>query len=106
VGLALAISLAAFLNAGLLYRRLRQLDVYRPGKGWRWLFFRVAIATGAMAVVLRCVRGDLDLWLAIDASERVFRLSLWISVGILVYVLIMALLGTRPAELRMKSAGE
>ncbi len=106
VGLALAISIAAFLNAGLLYRRLRQLDVYRPGKGWRWLFLRITIATAAMATLLYCARGDLDLWLAIDASDRVFRLGIWISAGLLVYVVVMALLGTRPAELKMARAGE
>ncbi len=106
VGLALAISLAAFLNAGLLYRRLRQLDIYRPGKGWWWLFLRITIATAAMAVLLYCVRGDLDLWLAIDAPERVFRLGFWISGGFLVYVVVMALLGTRPAELKMAQTGE
>jgi len=106
VGLALAISLAAFLNAGLLYRRLRQLNVYQPGKGWPWLVLRVVFATVAMAGALYYVRGDLELWLAIDASERVFRLGIWISTGFLVYVLIMAILGTRPAELRMNSAQE
>jgi len=106
VGLALAISLAAFLNAWLLYRRLRRLQVYCPGKGWWWLFLRIAIATATMGWVLYCVRGELDLWLAIDANERVFRLGVWISAGILVYVLVMALLGTRLAELRMTSTDE
>jgi putative peptidoglycan lipid II flippase len=104
VGLALAISLAAFLNAGLLYRRLRQLDVYQPGKGWRWLMIRVVFATAVMAGTLYYVRGDLALWLAADIFERVFRLGIWISTGFLVYVLIMALLGTRPTEFRMDSA--
>lgn len=106
VGLALAISLAAFLNAGLLYRRLRQLDVYRPGKGWLWLVLRVVIATAAMAGTLYYVRGDLALWLAADISERVYRLGIWISTGFLVYVLIMVMLGTRPTELRMNSEQE
>lgn len=106
VGLALAISLAAMLNAGMLYRRLRQLGVYRPEKGWRWLHLRVIIATTAMAGALYYVRGDLDLWLVRTVSERVFWLGCWVGVGILVYVLMMALLGTRPAELKMKSAND
>ncbi|MEE8482154.1 MAG: murein biosynthesis integral membrane protein MurJ [Acidiferrobacterales bacterium] len=106
VGLALAISLAAILNAALLYRRLRKLDVYQPERGWRWLNMRVAIATTTMAAVLYYVRGDLDGWLAMTASTRVFWLACWIGAGVLVYVLIMALLGTRLAELKMKPINE
>ncbi len=34
VGLALAISLAAFVNAGVLFFMLRRLNVYRPAPGW------------------------------------------------------------------------
>jgi len=33
-GLALSIGLAACVNAGLLYRKLRQHDIYQPQPGW------------------------------------------------------------------------
>ena len=39
-GLALATSLGAFVNAGLLYRYLRRDRVYTPGSDWRWLALR------------------------------------------------------------------
>ena len=38
-GLALATTLSAFLNAGLLYRGLRRSQVYRPGGDWGALVF-------------------------------------------------------------------
>jgi len=101
VGLALAISIAAYLNAGMLYLRLRKIDAYSPGNGWWWLYLRVAIASGVMAYMLCCNKGEPSLWLAIDVYERVFRLGFWIIAGFLVYVLIMAVLGTRPAELKL-----
>ena len=102
VGLALAISIAAYLNAALLYFRLRKLDAYQPGKGWWWLYLRVGIASGAMAFALWYTKGGLSLWLAADIYERVFRLAFWIIAGFLVYVLIMVVLGTRPAELKLE----
>ena len=101
VGLALAISIAAYLNAGMLFLRLRQINAYEPGTGWWWLYLRVAIASGAMAFMLYCNKGDLSLWLAGDVYERVFRLTFWIIAGFVVYVLIMVALGTRTAELKL-----
>jgi putative peptidoglycan lipid II flippase len=104
VGLALAISIAAYFNAGLLYLRLRQIDAYAPGRGWWWLLLRVALAGGAMALLLYYNRGELAQWLALDIYERVFRLTFWIIAGFLVYVLVMLVLGTRPSELKLESA--
>jgi len=101
VGLALAISIAAYLNAGMLFLRLRQINAYEPGTGWWWLYLRVAIASGVMAFMLYSNKGDLSLWLAGDVYERVFRLAFWIIAGFVVYVLIMVALGTRPAELKL-----
>ena len=101
VGLALAISIAAYLNAGMLFLRLRQINAYEPGTGWWWLYLRVAIASGVMAFMLYSNKGDLSLWLAGDVYERVFRLTFWIIAGFVVYVLIMVALGTRPAELKL-----
>lgn len=102
VGLALAISLAAYLNAAMLYFRLRRLDAYQPGKGWWWLYLRVGIASSAMAVVLWNNKGDVSLWMAADLFERIILLVFWIIAGLLVYVLIMVVLGTRPAELKLE----
>jgi putative peptidoglycan lipid II flippase len=101
VGLALAISVAAYLNAGMLFLRLRRINAYTPGGGWWWLYLRVAIASGVMAVMIYLNKGELSLWLALDAYERVFRLAFWIIAGFVVYVLIMVVLGTRPAELKL-----
>src|SRR5210317_2046705 len=51
-GLALAISVAALLNAFLLYRGLRQDGVLRHGKGWASLLLRTAVANLVMTAVL------------------------------------------------------
>lgn len=48
-GLALATSLAALLNAGLLYRGLRTEGVFQPQPGWRRFLLRIAMASGCMS---------------------------------------------------------
>lgn len=104
-GLALAISMAAFVNAGLLYGRLRRDNVYRPEPGWWGFIIRIATATGAMAALLWWGAGILDGWLAADVWQRVGRLTFWVIIGMLVYGLGILALGIRPRELLLKKAG-
>lgn len=51
-GLALATTLAAFLNAGLLFYHLRDKIGYRPNRAFITLLIKTAIATGVMALFL------------------------------------------------------
>src|SRR2546422_11715360 len=62
-GLALAIGLGACLNAGLLYRKLREYGIYHPQAGWRVFTLKVAVALATMAVVLWLPRGP-QRWLS------------------------------------------
>ena len=55
-GLALAISLGACLNAGLLFYKLRQHGIFRPQPGW--LGFLVQDCRGAVADGRGAVAGD------------------------------------------------
>src|SRR3990170_1381691 len=48
-GLALAIGLGACLNAGLLYRKLREHGIYQPQPGWPAFFLKVLAALAAMS---------------------------------------------------------
>jgi putative peptidoglycan lipid II flippase len=102
VGLALAISLAAFVNAGLLFRKLRQLDVYRPSPGWLLFLTRVILASAVMGAVLLWGVGDTGDWLRATALERATRLSIWVVAGGLVYLLTAAAFGVRLAQLLLK----
>lgn len=102
VGLALAISLAAFVNAGLLFRLLRREAVYRALPGWTSFLLRIALATAIMAGVLLWGVGALDTWLSASPLDRAVRLAFWIIVGLLVYGAALLLGGLRPAHLKMK----
>lgn len=102
VGLALAISLAAFVNAGVLFFMLRRHDVYRPLPGWGLFLFRILTSSIIMGAVLFWGVGDLDSWLRASALQRALRLSAWVIAGAAVYLLTVSAFGVRLAQLLLK----
>jgi putative peptidoglycan lipid II flippase len=101
-GLALATGLAAVLNAGLLYRGLRRIGVYAPGRDWGWLAGRVALANVLMAVVLWFFAGELDAWIGMPWFDRAIRLAGCVLAGLIVYLTTLWLSGLRPRHLGMR----
>jgi putative peptidoglycan lipid II flippase len=102
VGLAAAISIAAFVNAGLLFWRLRRDGVYRPEPGWGGLIARTAMAATVMGSMLYFGVGGLDSWITAAPMERVVRLSFWVAAGIVSYLVLILMLGVRPAQLHLR----
>ncbi|MCP1726218.1 putative peptidoglycan lipid II flippase [Natronospira proteinivora] len=96
MGLALATSMAAFINAGLLFAGLMRRGIYRPRAGWRGLFVRGLLANLAMAGVVVWLAGSLDAWLAASVMTRVLDLAVAIAVGGGVYAVTLLLMGLRP----------
>jgi putative peptidoglycan lipid II flippase len=105
VGLALAISLAAFVNAALLYRLLRQHGVYLPGPGWPRYFVRIALASALMGLALAWGAGELDAWLKAGTGARILHLAVLVVGGVLVYAVSLLLFGARPHELVLRRTG-
>ncbi|MAA75185.1 MAG: murein biosynthesis integral membrane protein MurJ [Salinisphaeraceae bacterium] len=101
VGLALATSLGAFVNAGLLYHYLRRDDVYRPGAGWLPVFLRVGLASLAMGAALYWFAGSVEGWMLMDLQARVQQLLLLIGGGALVYGAVLLASGFRPRHVAM-----
>ncbi|MDX1594770.1 MAG: murein biosynthesis integral membrane protein MurJ, partial [Gammaproteobacteria bacterium] len=98
-GLALATSIAAFVNAGLLYRGLRRGGVCLHAPGWRGLFARVVLANAALAALLWWGAGDLSDWFGWDAMSRTGHLVAWIAAGGVLYFGVLFASGVRPADL-------
>ena len=102
-GLALATSLAAFINAALLYRGLRREGIHRPRPGWTGFIAKIVFANVLMAAFLFYARGEPSLWLAADITDRVVRLSLMVIGGAAIYALCLIAVGIRPLHLRAQS---
>jgi putative peptidoglycan lipid II flippase len=102
-GLALATSVAAIVNAWLLYRGLRGDKVLSHAKGWSRLLIQFAAANVLMTVSLLLLNRDLDWWLGSSLVDRSMWLALTIFVGGGIYVISLLLLGMRPGALRLRS---
>jgi putative peptidoglycan lipid II flippase len=94
-GLALAIGLAACLNAGLLYWRLRVHDLFQPQPGWGRFLAKLVVAVLAMVAVLLGVMQVMPAWDQGGMLLRFARLGVLVGAGVLVYFGVLAVLGFR-----------
>ena len=97
-GLALAISLGACLNAGLLYYKLRRHNIFRPQPGWIGFLAKLALALLAMSAALWWAMGEDAAWLHAAAWWRIGRLSMLVALGVAIYFGSLRLLGFRPRD--------
>ncbi|MGD9000933.1 MAG: murein biosynthesis integral membrane protein MurJ [Granulosicoccaceae bacterium] len=91
-GLALATGLAAWLNAGLLYRGLRRSGVYSPAPGWAGLWLRVVPGLVGLGVVVMLVQ-PATAWFDMSWSSRAGWLAGIVMVAAAVYLLWLWLSG-------------
>jgi len=103
-GLALAISLGACLNAGLLYRYLRRHGIYTPQPGWGTFAAKVALAAALMAAALHFAAGDARWWLAVRWTGKVPALAGLVALGVAVYGGCLLLLGFRVRDFSRRGA--
>jgi putative peptidoglycan lipid II flippase len=101
-GLALATSLSAFLNAGLLYRGLRKDGVLIHGSGWGQFIVRVALACAVMAMLLIQFVPQQAAWLEAEFWQTCVWLATAVAGGTVAYLATLFATGVRPAELRLR----
>ncbi|MDG1938661.1 MAG: murein biosynthesis integral membrane protein MurJ [Pseudomonadales bacterium] len=110
VGLALATSLSAVLNAGLLFRGLsanRHLCVVSEGGKakllsadyWR-LLLQVIFAVAAMVAVLIWLQPELSFWASADWLSHCYRLSVLCIAGFATYLIALLLLGVKVQQFK------
>lgn len=95
VGLALATSLAAFLNAGLLLRGLRSDKVFYFQPGWAIFLLRMLLANAAMVLFLIYFVGEWQEWLEWTITDQVSRLAILVVGGMATYGLVLFAFGLR-----------
>jgi putative peptidoglycan lipid II flippase len=101
-GLALAISIAALLNAWLLYRGLRRDGVLTHSNGWKALIWQTIAATLVMGAVVNWLNRPLAWWIDSGALDRAIWLAVTIIAGAGIYALVLMTLGLRIANLGMR----
>ena len=103
-GLALAIGLAACLNAFLLYRGLRRHGIYQPQPGWALFCGKLALALLVMGTTLWFCAGSNADWLHWKLTERLLRLGLLVTLGASAYFATLWLSGFRLADFKRQAA--
>ena len=99
-GLALASSLAGYLNCGLLYLWLRRRNWYQPQKGWGKYAIQLLLANSVMALYLVLQARELHYWLAFSATQRLAHLLGHVAVAICIYLGLLLIVGLRPHQFK------
>ncbi len=96
-GLALAISIGACVNAGLLWHGLVQRSAFHARPGWAVFLVKLAVALLLMGGVLWLLNPSTDTWLAMRATPliRVLWLGGVVGAGALVYFATLWAVGFR-----------
>lgn len=102
-GLAAAVSVAAIVNAVLLYRGLKRDGIIVTGSGWLPFAMRLAGANAIMTIGLISLAAPLDTWLAMSVPGRALRLAAEVTAGAVLYFFTLFILGLRPAQLRLSA---
>ncbi|MGZ8212442.1 MAG: murein biosynthesis integral membrane protein MurJ [Burkholderiales bacterium] len=103
-GLALAISIGACLNAGILFALLRRRGVYRPEPGWAIFTLKLALAVYVMAAVIWMTTGTATQWLAAPAAVRIAWLAWVVPLGAGTYFAALWMIGFRLRDFSHKGA--
>ena len=104
VGLALATSASAWLNAGLLLRGLLKQGVFTWQPGWGAYILRLFAATSAMTAAVLLLGEGADVWLDWSWQRRSLEILLVCGAGIAAYLLAHVLCGTRMRHIRAPGA--
>ena len=102
-GLALATSLAASANAGLLYWGLRRKSIYAPRPGWPGLILKTLISALVMGLAVGIIALEFD-WSGLSNSPllRIFWLGVILLVAAIIYFALLRVLGVHWIQLLKK----
>lgn len=100
VGLALATSVSAWINAGLLYLGLRRGGISLTGVFEAKFVARLVAAVSLMGIAVSMMSPAVSLWLTADLSWRVGQMTLLVFVGMASFAMVLAVLGFKLNEVR------
>lgn len=104
VGLAMATSASATLNALLLYVALSKAGVFKISHQTTWFVVKTTFATVAMVGFIAYLPAF--EWALIDEFERIIRLLVIIALAFSVFVLVALCMGIRPRHLKQVNIDE
>ncbi|GAB1267295.1 murein biosynthesis integral membrane protein MurJ [Aurantivibrio infirmus] len=105
MGLALATSLSAFINAGLLFLGLRKAGVFKPQSGWLKFSLILGVASLVMALVLIVFMQVWVAWADWSIWQRCYHLLAVCAAGMASYLIALFVFGLRIKDMRSPHPG-
>jgi len=99
VGLAIATSISAVINASLLYYYLNRQSIYRFSSDLIKLFLKVLLASFIMVVFILNFSNDINFYLENSAWQRITSVAITIIASAALYFTCLRLLGIRMKQL-------
>lgn len=99
-GLALASSLASYINCAVLFVLLLRHQIYVPSPGWGKFLLQLLVANSIVVIYLMLMSGTLSDWLARPPVMRLGVLIGHVVVAILIYLLGLSICGVTPGDFR------
>ena len=93
--LALATSISAYVNAALLFKKLKSMASISLQTGWLKYITQISLGTLVMSVVLYFVLPSTEQWLAWKGFERITALIGFMLLGAVMYIVALIVLGIR-----------
>ena len=100
VGLAIATTLSATMNAMMLYHGLKAANVFQLSQQTWWFIARLMLSAMIMAIVVYTLSPEFTVWLSLDFVAQVFQLIICIAAGMLSYFVCLVLLGIRMSDIK------
>ena len=85
IGLALATSIAAFINAGLLILGLHREKVFHFQDGWPWFCIQLLAANLVLSYFLINFAGSWQAWELLPSGSQVIKLGALVIGGVFLY---------------------
>jgi len=104
VGLALATSISAVLNASLLYIGLRKSDVYRPDVGWGRFMLKLLLPNSLLLLLLFWFTPEISQWVEGSVWQRATMLFSLIAGAMALYFTALSIVGIKIKSLLKPTA--
>lgn len=101
IGLAIATTLSATLNAMMLYHGLKSAKVFYLAKKTWWFIARLMCAAAIMAFIVYQISPTFEVWLSMSFAKQVLQLIICIACGIASYLICLAVLGIRLSDIKV-----
>ena len=103
IGLALATSLSATLNAFLLYKGLKERNIYSIDRSMMVFLVKLIVSASAMACVVYQLSPPFEQWLGMSFIDKIYQLIYCIVVGVVSYFAVAIVLGLRLYHFKVNS---